>query len=71
MSPMNEHDQTRKVADKSVSIVGETFEKSKAAAEQNYSLAVENIRAFNVKIIDMARVNTEAASCGSSPRTRP
>ena len=61
MSPMNEQDQTRKVADKSVSIASETFEKGKAAAEQNYSLAVENIRAFNVKIIDMAWANTEAA----------
>jgi hypothetical protein len=60
MSPLNEPDQTRKFADKNASTANETFEKGKAAVEQNYSVAVENIRAFNVKMIDMARVNTEA-----------
>jgi phasin len=60
MSPLNEPDQTRKFADKSASTASETFEKGKAAVEQNYSVAVENIRAFNVKMIDMARANTEA-----------
>jgi hypothetical protein len=61
MSPMNEHDQTRKFSDKSASIASETFEKGKAALEQNQAVAVENIRAFNVRMIDMARINTEAA----------
>jgi hypothetical protein len=61
MSPLHEHDQTRKFADKSASAASETFEKGKAAVEQNYSVAVENIRAFNVRMIDMARINTEAA----------
>jgi phasin family protein len=61
MSPMTEHEQTRKFADKSASIASETFEKGKAAVEQNQAVAVENIRAFNVRIIDMARTNTEAA----------
>jgi hypothetical protein len=61
MSPMSEHEQTRKISDKSASIASETFEKGKAAIEQNQAVAVENIRAFNVRMIDMARINTEAA----------
>lgn len=61
MSPMSEHEQTRKISDKSASIASETFEKGKAVIEQNQAVAVENIRAFNVRMIDMARINTEAA----------
>jgi hypothetical protein len=61
MSPLNEHDQSRKFSDKSASSAGETFEKGKATVEQNQAVAVENFRAFNVRMIDMARINTEAA----------
>jgi phasin len=68
MSIMSEHDQSRKFTDKSAAIANETLEKGKAAAkqsaravEQSYSVTVENIRAFNVKMINMARSNAEAA----------
>jgi hypothetical protein len=49
---MNKPDQTRKIAN-------ETLEKAKAAVEQSARMA-ENIRDLNLKMIDMARVNTEA-----------
>jgi hypothetical protein len=60
MSPPNEHEQSRKFADKSAAVASDTFEKGKAAVEQSFSAAVENMRAFNVKMIDMARTNAEA-----------
>ena len=60
MNPPNEHDQGRKFADKSAAIANETFEKGKAAIEQSCSAAVENIRDFNVKMIDAARANADA-----------
>lgn len=56
-----ETDQTRKFADKSAAIANETLEKGTAAVEQSYAVTVNNIRAFNVKMLDMARANTEAA----------
>jgi phasin len=56
----------RKFADKSAAIANETLAKGKAAAEQSaqaveqsYSTTVENMRDYNLKMIDMARVNTE------------
>jgi phasin len=60
MSPLSEHDQTRKFADKSAAIANETFEKGKAAVEQACSATVDNIRAFNVKMLDAARANADA-----------
>jgi phasin len=57
---MSEHDQSRKLADKGAAIVSETLAKGKAAVEQSYSATVENVRDFNVKMIDMAQANTEA-----------
>ena len=60
---MSERDQTRKFADKSAAIASETLEKGKAAAEQvqqSYSITVDNIRDFNMKMIDMAHANAEA-----------
>ena len=66
MSPMSEHDQSRKFVDKSAAIANDSLEKGKAAAEQSarveqsYSVTVENIRDFNVKMIDMAHTNVEA-----------
>ena len=60
MSPPSEHDQSRKPADKIAAFGSEALEKGKAAVEQSYSAAAENVRAFNVKMIEMARVNAEA-----------
>ena len=64
---MSEHDQSRKLADKSAAIASETLAKGKAAVEQSaraveqsYSATVENVRDFNVKMIDMAQTNAEA-----------
>jgi phasin len=58
---MSEYDKSRKIAN-------ETLEKGKTAAEQtarsieqSYSTTVENMRDYNLKIIDMAHANTEAA----------
>ena len=56
----------RKFADKSAAIANETLAKGKAAAEQSaqaveqsYSTTVENMRDYNLKMIDMAQANTE------------
>jgi len=63
---MSEHEQSRKIADKSAAIANETLAKGKAAAEQSaqaveqsYSATVENMRNYNLKMIDMAQANTE------------
>jgi phasin len=61
MSPLSEHDQNKKFADKGTAFANDTFEKGKAAIEQNYAGAVDNIRDLNVKMIAAARANTEAA----------
>lgn len=57
---MSQFDQSRKIAN-------ETLEKGKAAAEQSarsieqsYSAAVDNMRDYHLKMIDMARANMEA-----------
>jgi hypothetical protein len=57
---MSEHDQTRKFADKSAAIASETLAKGRGAAEQSYSATIENVRDFNLKMIDMAQANSEA-----------
>ena len=64
---MSEHDQSRKFADKSAAIASETLAKGKAAVEQSaraveqsYSATVENVRDFNIKMIDMAQANAES-----------
>ncbi len=66
MSPMSEHDQSSKFADKSAAFANETLEKSKTAAEQSvrtveqsYLVTVENMRDYNLKMIDMAQANCE------------
>jgi phasin len=66
MSTMSEHNQSRKFADKSAAIANEAIEKGKATAEgsaraieQSYSTAVENMRDYNLKMIDMAQTNIE------------
>jgi phasin len=67
MSSMSEQQQSRKFADKGATIANEAVEKGKANAErsarafsQSYSTAVENMRDYNLKIIDMTQANTEA-----------
>jgi phasin len=63
MSPVTEHDQSKKFADKSTGTANKAFatvEQSARAVEQSYSVSLENIRAFNLKMIDMARANVEA-----------
>jgi len=67
MNLMNEQDQSRKFADHGATIAKKTIENGKAtmeqsvrAIEQSCSVATENIRAFNVKMIGMARANAEA-----------
>jgi hypothetical protein len=63
MSPMTEHDQSKKFAEKSAATANKAFatvEQSARAVEQSYSVSLENIRAFNLKMIDMARANVEA-----------
>ena len=58
---MNEHDQSRKFADKSAAIANETLQKGKAVAEQSvkaieqsYSAVIEQMRDYNLKMIDIA-----------------
>lgn len=65
---MNEHDQSGKFADKSAKIASEMLAKGKTvveqstqAVEQSYSVTVENFRAFNVKMLDIARTNADAS----------
>jgi hypothetical protein len=61
MSQMTE--QSKKFADKSAATANKAFatvEQSARAVEQSYSVSLENIRAFNLKMIDMARANVEA-----------
>src|SRR5258708_35023224 len=63
MRPMTEHDQRKKFADKSAETANKAFatvEQSARAVEQSCSVSLENIRAFNLKMIDMARANVEA-----------
>jgi len=63
MSPMTEHDQSRKFTDKSAATANKAFatvEQSARAVEQTYSATLENMRAFNAKMIDMARANVGA-----------
>ena len=55
---MTEHDQSKKFADKTAATANKAFatvEKSARAVEQSYSVSLENIRAFNLKMIGMAR----------------
>src|SRR5260370_39777995 len=65
--PMSEYEQSKKFADRSAKIANETLTKGKAVAEQSaeavqqsYAVAGENVRAFNVTMIDTARSNADA-----------
>lgn len=67
MSSMGEQGRSRKVADKNAEFANKALEKGRAtmeqsarAAEQSYSTAVENMRNYNLKMIDMAQANVEA-----------
>jgi hypothetical protein len=62
---MSEHDQSRKFADKSAAIANETLQKGKVAVdqsvqafEQTYSAMIEQMRDYNLKMIDIAQANT-------------
>ena len=61
---MSERDQTRKFTAKSAAIASERLKaaagQATRAVQQSYSVTVDNIRDFNVKMIDMAQANTEA-----------
>ena len=64
---MGEQDRSRKVADRNAAFADQTLEKGRAtmeqsarAAEQSYSTAVENMRNYNLKMLDMAQANVEA-----------
>jgi hypothetical protein len=66
ISPMSEHDQTRKFADKSAMLLNEAFangnavsEQSAQAVQQSYSVTVQNMLGCNLKMIDMAQANIE------------
>ena len=74
ISPMREHDQSRKFADKSVAIANETLEKGKAALEQStqaieqsYSAMVGRMRDYNLKMMDKAQANTVGSLRVCSP----
>ncbi len=67
MSSMSDQHQGRKFTDKSAAIANEAVEKGRATAErsaqafqQSYSTAVENMRDYNLRMIDMAQANAEA-----------
>jgi hypothetical protein len=58
-------DQSRKFADKGAAIANETLQKGKAAVdqsvqafEQTYSAIIEQMRDYNLKMIDIAQANT-------------
>ena len=76
MTPMTEHDQGKKLAEKSAATANKAFatvEQSARAVEQSYSASLENIRTFNLKMVDMARANVEELSIfrnKSRPRKR-
>lgn len=53
---MSEYDEGRNFANKSAAVANETLEK----VEQSAGVTAENIRALNVKMIDMACANAEA-----------
>jgi len=62
---MSEHNQSRRFADKSAAIANETLQKGKAtvdhsvqAFEQTYSAMIEQMRDYNLKMIDIAQANT-------------
>lgn len=58
---MSEYVQSRKIASQTLEKGKAAVEPSTQAVEKSYSVTVENIRALNVKMIEMARANAEAA----------
>jgi hypothetical protein len=63
---MSEHEQSKKFADKSAAFANETLQKGRVAAEQSahaieqsFLAAAEKMRAYNLKMIDMAQANAE------------
>src|ERR1700734_3834116 len=56
---MSSYDQGRKLATNSAEIARDTVEQGKAAPEQSLSASVENMRAYNLKMIEQAQANIE------------
>jgi hypothetical protein len=64
---MSMDEQGKKIADKSAGMARDAMKKGEMAAEQSvqatqesYATAVDGVRQFNLKIIEMLRTNTEA-----------
>jgi hypothetical protein len=64
--PMNEHEQSRRFADKNTRVARETIERSVSAAEegikgaeQRLSSSLASLRELNIKLIDMAHANAD------------
>jgi phasin len=57
---MNEHDQSRKFANATLAKGTAAAEQTAQAVQQSLSVTVENLRDFNLKMIDMAQANTMA-----------
>lgn len=58
---MSEYDKSRKIANETLEKGKSAVEQTARSIEQSYSTTVENMRDYNLKIIDMAHANTEAA----------
>jgi len=65
--PMNEHEQSRRFADKSTKAARETIERGSWAAEEavkgaeyGISSSVAGMRELNIKLIEMAHANADA-----------
>jgi len=58
---MNQYDQSSKIANEMLEKGNAAAEQSIHGVQQSVSVAVENIRDFNVKIINMAQANIEAS----------
>jgi phasin len=57
---MSEYDKSRKIANEALENGKAAAEQTARSVQQSYTATVENIRDFNVKMIDMAQANAEA-----------
>jgi phasin len=57
---MSAYEPSKKLASKSAEMASETVEQANAAAERSYSASVENMRDYNLKMIELAQANVEA-----------
>jgi phasin len=56
---MSEHDKSRKIANETLEKGKVAVEQTARSIEQSYSTSVENMREYNLKMIDMAHANAE------------